>query len=243
MQRICKVLREHFLPLIIFHVPTQSGIQQSSRRCFQKGMKPLPSVLPQRPRSPSPQRARLILLPPTIVSFPPSQTAQSPAGSLGQEGLGKEGGACWHREHLDDLAYLSKGQLACVTHDRETSVDFALLETISDPLSLFEVDNTVPSPLSSVATKSRLTKKRALCVGKNEALTKQFLRGRNISVSFVDNFPTLCDQLLLAHPQGLLSSRTMGGSVQDPVCGSQLQTKRWKVGHRKAMECRGSRDL
>lgn len=30
---------------------------------------------------------------------------------------------------------------------------------------------------------------------------------------------------------------------QDPTCGSQLQTKRWKVGYGKAMECRGSRDL
>lgn len=50
----------------------------------------------------------------------------------------------------------------CVTCDRETSVDFALLETISDPLSLFDelfgIDNTELSPLSNVATKSRLTK-------------------------------------------------------------------------------------
>lgn len=175
-------------------------------------------MLPQRPCSPSRQRARLspsfctfwFCLPSTIVSFPPSQTAQSPAGRLGQEGLGKEGGACWHRAHLDDLSYLSKGQLACVTHDRETSVDFALLETISDPLSLFDVDNTVLSPLSSVATKSRLTK-NVLSVSENEALTKQFLRGRNRSGSLVDNFPTLCDQLLLAYSQGHLSSRNMGG--------------------------------
>lgn len=100
--------------------------------------------------------------------------------------------------------------MACVTHDRETSVDFALLETISDLLSLFDVDSTVLSPLSSVATKSRLTK-NVLSVSENKALTKQLLRGRNISVSFVDNFPTLCGQLLLAYFQGHLSSRTLWG--------------------------------
>lgn len=111
---------------------------------------------------------------------------------------------------MDDLSYLSKGQLACVNHDRETGVDFALLETISDLLSLFDVDSTVLSPLSSVATKSRLTK-NVLSVSENKALTKQFLRGRNTSVSFVDSFPTLCDQLLLAYFQGHLSSRTLWG--------------------------------
>lgn len=31
--------------------------------------------------------------------------------------------------------------------------------------------------------------------------------------------------------------------VQDPACGSQLQTKRWKVGLGKAIECRGPQDL
>lgn len=177
-----------------------------------------------------------------IPTIPNSPEPRRPPGT-GRSWERRRYGTCWHREHLNDLSYLSKGQLVCVTHDKETSVDFALLETISDPLSLFDVDNTVLSPLSSVATKSRLTKKMCFLCRKNEALTKQFLRGRNISVSFVDNFPTLCDQLLLAYPQGHLSSRTMGGRVQDPACGSQLQTKRWKVGHGKARECRGSRDL
>lgn len=95
----------------------------------------------------------------------------------------------------------------CVTHDRETSFDFALLETISAPLVLFDelfgVDNTALSPLSNAATNNRLTK-HVLCVSESAALTKQFLREKNTFVSFVDNFPRLRDQL--AYTRGHLPS-------------------------------------
>lgn len=110
-------------------------------------------------------------------------------------------------------------------HDRETSVDFALLETISDPLVLFDelfaVDNTALSPLSNAASNNRLTK-YVLCVSENAALTKQFLREKN----------TLC-LLLMIFPCSVISRpvlrvifsrlEPLEGRVQDPARDSQLK--------------------
>lgn len=57
-------------------------------------------------------------------------------------------------QHQDDLSYFSKRWFVCVAKDKENTIDFYLLETISDPLSssdeLFWIDKIALFPLSLI---------------------------------------------------------------------------------------------